>query len=61
MEYCLLVSTLQRSIILTISSLPLEERSALKHIDGDSKLAMSGMSTLQTGVPFLRYIANISA
>ena len=45
-------------IIASISSLPLEERSALKHIDGDSKPAMGVMSTLQAGVPFLRYIAD---
>lgn len=45
-------------IVASISSLPLEERSALKHIDGDSKPAMGVMSTLQAGIPFLRYIAD---
>lgn len=45
-------------IIAAFNSLPIEERSALKHIDGDSKPAMGIMSTLQSCIPFFRYIAN---
>jgi type IV secretory pathway TraG/TraD family ATPase VirD4 len=45
-------------ILEAFNSLPIEERSALKHIDGDSKPAMGIMSTLQACIPFLRYIAD---
>lgn len=45
-------------ILAALNTLPIEERSALKHIDGDSKPAMGIMSTLQSCIPFLRYIAD---
>ena len=45
-------------ILAALNTLPIEERSALKHIDGDARPAMGIMSTLQSCIPFLRYIAD---